>query len=153
MAAQIQWKIKEVPLMEETDSSSPLVGNNPPQVIGQADFEITLIDRLPPWMQKWAQDQGVLKDAMRQNLYNLKPEAFCTQDFTIRMERGIFKLPYVKKTGQTDLINYKYCLIFNTSPYPPIHKWRPERLRGPEYWEEKEFVCQILDVPVQSTAP
>jgi hypothetical protein len=120
-----------------------------PELLGEVEMEITL-SKSPP-----AKVYGSLPFITAiTNQGSLKDEAFQTKSFTVRIERGNFKLPCEigqppKKppTPRSDM-----RLLFDPSPYPPENEWWPDpphRLPGdPRYREPRAGVEELGPFPL-----
>ena len=68
----------------------------------------------------------------------LNNAAYQQKIYHLRLEKGSFEVKDRTTYGYTPI--YRYQLLWDKSPYPPLEEWNyKEPAEGGEYWERKDF--------------
>jgi len=68
----------------------------------------------------------------------LSDAAYQQKIYHLRLEKGGFEVKDRTTYGYTPV--YRYQLLWDKSPYPPLEEWNyKEPAEGGEYWERKDF--------------
>lgn len=132
----VDFEWKSVGIERPVAGFSSTQSSKGPQLLGQLNLEIRLLNQVPQVVQTFRPIPPVFN--------SLTDDAFQPKLFSVRIEKGNFTEPSFVGSESPLRPRYTLRLVFDKSPYPPRHEWtNPDG--GPdsgEFWLHKEFVAR-----------
>lgn len=124
IACQMEWEARPRPSSEPTEHN--VVTNL--QVVLPADIDIAMtLTKRDVEDDSYGIPHTILSDA-----------AYEQKSYHLRVEEGSFEVRDRTTYGYTPV--YRYRLLWDKSPYPPLEEWNfKEPAEGGRYWERKDF--------------